>query len=134
MQEKIQVYAQTPEKAARFRGKYLMKAEQYFPKLVEWCPPIYIGVNPPNGLLATYHHIPADAKYIYIQSTDIMPGRNDFDAQADFIYHELAHVFEYKFMNRRAGQFDERFAQAVHDAVRSCNKLLYVVLTQLMRR
>ena len=81
---------------------FLFRPNNIFPRLSEWCPPIYIGVNPPNGLLAAYHHIPADAKYIYIQSTDIMPGRNDFDAQADFIYHELAHVFEYKFMNRGA--------------------------------
>lgn len=132
MQEKIKVYAKTPEEEAYFRGKFLIPAEQYFPKLAEWCPPIYVGVDPSGGLLATYHHIPADAKYIYIQNVDVLPGRNDFDAQAEFVYHEIAHVFEYKFLGRRAGQYDERFAQAVHEAVKSGNKLLYVILTQMM--
>lgn len=117
---------------AYFRGKFLIPAEQYFPRLAEWCPPIYVGVDPSGGLLATYHHIPADAKYIYIQNVDVQPGRNDFDAQAEFVYHEIAHVFEYKFLGRRAGQYDERFAQAVHNSVKAGNKLLYVVLTQMM--
>jgi hypothetical protein len=132
LKKKIEVYAKTPEDEAYFRGQFLGKAEQYFPRLTEWCPPIYLGVEPPGGLIATYHHIPTDASYIYVQSTDLFPGRDDFNAQADYIYHELAHVFEYKFIGRRAGQFDERFAQAVHDSVRSGNKLLYVVLTQMM--
>ena len=132
MQELIKVYAQTPEKAARFRGKHLQKATKYFPNLSEWCQPIYIGVTPPSGLPAPYHHIPQDASYIYLQDVDVIPGWNDFDAQTEFLYHELAHVIEYKFMNRRLGQFDELFAQAVHAAVAAEDKLVYVLLSHIM--
>lgn len=131
-QEKIKVYAQDPEKEARFRGHYLIQAEQYYPRLAEWCPPIYIGVTPPGGLPATYHHIPADAGYIYLQDTDVIPGWRDFDAQVENVYHELAHVIEIKFMGRTAATCDERFAQAVHAAVKKEDKLLYVLLTHMM--
>lgn len=134
MQGKIKVYAQTQEKEARFRGKYLVKAEQYFPRLDEWCPPIYIGVTPPGGLMATYHHVPPDARYIYLQDTDVIPGWNDFDAQTEFVYHEIAHVFEVKFMGRNISTSDEKFAQAIHAAVKADNKLLYVLLTHIMEK
>lgn len=135
MQEKIKVYAQTPEEAAHFRGKYLIKAEQYFPKLDEWCPPIYISVIPPGGRLETYHYVPFGGSYIYLGEADIIEGWNDFDAQTEFFYHEVGHVFEMKFMGRRYGTdkpHDEKFAQAVHDSVHREDKLLYIVLTHLM--
>jgi hypothetical protein len=134
MQEKIKVYAQTQEKEARFRGKYLIKAERYFPRLDQWCPPIYIGVTPPDGLLATYHHIPPDGSYIYLQDVDVIPGWNDFDAQTEFVYHEIAHVFEVKFMGRKLGTTDEKFAQAVHNAVVKEDPLLYILLTHMMEQ
>lgn len=132
MQEKIQVYAQTPEKAARFRGKHLIKAERYFPRLDQWCPPIYIGVTPPGGLPAKYHHVPPDGSYIYLQDVDVIPGWNDFDAQTETVFHEIAHIFEMKFMGRKLGTTDEKFAQAVQSAVAKEDKLLYVLLSHMM--
>lgn len=132
MQEQIKVYAQSPEKESRFRGKYLQKAIKYYPKLAQWCPPIYIGVTPPSGLPAPYHHMPPDASYIYLQDVDVIPGWNDFDAQTEFLFHELAHVIEHKFINRRLGQFDELFAQSIHAAVAAEDKLVYVLLSHIM--
>jgi hypothetical protein len=128
MQELIKVYAQTPEKSARFRGKYLQKAEQYFPRLDQWCPPIYIGVTPPGGLPVTYHHIPSDASYIYLGEAEIIPGWNDFDAQTEFVFHELAHVVEHKI----GKPYDERFAQAIHAAVAAGDMLVYALLSHIM--
>lgn len=132
MQEKIKVYAQTPEKESRFRGKQLIKAEQYFPRLDQWCPPIYIGVDPPGGKLANHHYVPPDGSYIFLEDVDIIPGWNDFDAQTDFFNHETAHIYEIKFMGRGLYTCDEKFAQAVHDSVRAGNKLLYIILTHIM--
>ena len=133
MQELIKVYAQTDEKASRFRGKHLQNAEHYFPRLDQWCPPIYIGTYPEGKTqLATYHHVPADGSYIFLQDVEVIPGWNDFDAQTEFLYHELTHIIELKFMHRTAYTCDERFAQAVHSAVKVEDKLVYVLLSHMM--
>jgi hypothetical protein len=133
MQELIKVYAQTPEKAAHFRGKHLQKAERYFPRLDQWCPPIYIGVYPEGKTqLAPYHHVPPDGSYIFLQDVDVIPGWDDFDAQTKLIYHELTHIVELKFMGRTAYTCDEKFAQAIQASVSAENMLVYVLLSHIM--
>ncbi len=132
MQEKIKVYAQTQEEEARFRGKHLQKAIEYFPKLSEWCPPIYINATPPGGRLATHHYVPPSGNYIYLAAVDVIEGWDDFYAQTEYFHHEAAHIVEMKFMGRTVHTCDERFARAVHQAVNANNKLLYVVLSQIM--
>jgi len=133
--EKIEIITNDERAAAIFRGHFLYPAAWYFPKLEQWCPPIYLGINPaPSDYPGRNKtHISANASYLYIPQVDVIPGDNDLLQQMANLYHELAHVFEVKILGRTANiTTDEVFAWAIQNAVERGDRLIYVLLSHMM--